>query len=74
MKTDIIRLIKKLFEPATLTRKGKIYFGGLEKSFSEYGLDGLQTQVGNIVANSKWPKKFKTNKKTLESYAEKGEF
>jgi hypothetical protein len=73
-KIEVIKLIKKLCEPATLTRHGKIYLGALEKSFDGNGEEGLKTQVAYIIANGKWPKKFKRNKKSLESFADKGDF
>jgi hypothetical protein len=73
-KKDLITLIKKLFEPAKLTRKGKISFGDLDKSFSVHGTEGLKDQITDILIHTTWPKKFKANKKSLETFAEKGEF
>ena len=73
-KVEVIKLIKKLCEPATLTRIGKQYYGALGRSFDEHGEEGLKKQVAYVLANGKWPKKFKGNKKSLETFAKKGEF
>jgi hypothetical protein len=73
-KTGIISLIKKLCEPATLTRIGKQYLGSLESSFDDHGEEGLKRQVLYVIANGKWPKKFKENRKSLESYGKTGDF